>query len=423
MNDFNVSDNEIEVINSQPEKPRKNHTTAKVMALITAVAVVGGGTGFMGTYFAGKQMNSAVVQPDVTDNSSDQPSTAENNSSAASPTPTLDGLQSGVISPTANDTVEYNSDGTYKYTRDLVKAVSDSIVYISVYINYNGKMTLYGRGSGIIISKDGYIITNNHVVEDVDAFEVKVNDIANGGESKTYEAKLVGTDSETDLAVLKIEANNLCAAVLGDSDKLHIGDDCFVIGNPAGLETSVTKGIISGLNREIALSDRFLTSIQTDAAVNGGNSGGALFNAYGEVIGVVYGKYVANNAENIGLDITINDANSIIDDLISKGYVSGRAILGISYKLISESYASRYGVPAGMLVKGIDSSLAIGESDLRVGDTITEIDGQSVLSEEISKILTSKNPGDTVTLTVVREGSPKNNFVKIKVVLSENKGS
>lgn len=424
MNDFNEFNREIEVTSEQPKKkPRKNHTTAKVMALITAVAVVGGGTGFAGTYFAGKHFGSAIVQQSPDNGSATYSQSDNSGSGSVISTPTLDDLQGGIVAPTTNSEIEYNSDGTYKYTRDLVSAVSDSVVYIGVYVNYNGKSTLYGSGSGIIISRDGYIITNNHVVENGDKFMVKVNDTLNGGESKTYEAKLIGTDSDTDLAVIKIEAQNLCVAVLGDSDKLHVGDDCFAIGNPFGLETSVSKGIISGLKRQISTANHALTSIQTDAAINSGNSGGALFNGYGEVIGVVNEKYVSSYAESLGFAITINDAKGVIEDLISKGYVSGRALLGISYKLISESYAQRYGVAAGMLITSIDSSLAVGKSELRVGDTIVEIDGQSVITGDVSKILAGKKPGDTVTLTIVREGSPKNNYVKFEVELSEDTGS
>lgn len=425
MNDYNDFDREsfereIEVTPEKPKKkPRREHTTAKVMALIAAVAVVGGGASFAGTYIAGRQLNgSAVQQPYNSGSFTNSQQKAENSSAD---TPTLNDLQSGVTVSASTTDIEYNSDGTYKYTRDLVAAVSDSIVYVSVYVNYNGRETLYGSGSGIIISKDGYIITNDHVVQYGDMFTVKVNDVKNGGESKTYQAKLIGTDSDTDLAVLKIDADNLSPAVLGDSDALHIGDDCYAIGNPFGLENSVSKGIVSGLKRQVSTSNHALTSIQTDAAINSGNSGGALFNAYGEVIGVVNEKYVSSYAESLGFAITINDAKSVIDDLISKGYVSGRAILGISYQLINQSTAQRYGIPQGVLVRAIDSSLAIAKSSLRVGDTITAIDGESVISMDISSYVATKKPGDTVTLTVVREGSSKS--VNIEVELSEDTGT
>ena len=335
MNDFNEFDNvqKFSTENTQPEvqavpvqpvqpvRPAKKHkgATLKVMAMIAAVAIIGGGAGFGGAYIAGKSMNSAVVSgSNDRGNSSDHiyPVNSDNINSA----PTLNELQQDVaIKHNISDEVEYNSDGTYMYTRDLVKAVQDSIVYIEVFVNSRGKSTLYGSASGIIISKDGYIVTNNHVVEDADSYTVKVNntDPKTGiSASATYDAELVGSDADTDLAVLKIKANDLPAAVLGDSNQLHLGDDVIAIGNPLGLETSISKGVVSGLNRQISDSARGLSSIQTDAGINSGNSGGAMFNMYGEVVGVVNSKYVYDYAESLGFAITINEARDVIDDLI-----------------------------------------------------------------------------------------------------------
>lgn len=439
MNDFNEFDSiqkfstentEMQPVPVQPvqKQPPKKHGGAalKVMAMIAAVAVVGGGAGFGGAYFAGKSMNSAVIA------GNNNPGINVNNSGNTS-TPTLNELQQNVGvsgNHNINPEAEYNSDGTYKYTRDLVKAVQDSIVYIEVFVESRGKKTLYGSASGIIISKDGYIVTNNHVVEDTDSYTVKVNntDPKTGiSESKTYDAVLIGTDADTDLAVLKIDGKDLPAAVLGDSDQLHLGDDVIAIGNPLGLETSVSKGIVSGLNRRISDSARGLSSIQTDAGINSGNSGGALFNTYGEVIGVVNSKYVYDYAESLGFAITINEAKDVIDDLISKGYVSGRAVLGISYNFISEYMAALRGMTPGMLVAEINSDMAVAKSGLMVGDTIVEIDGESVISDDsanVSSILAGKKPGDIITVTVVRTDSfGRQKKVDIKVELSEYQGN
>lgn len=437
MSDFNEFDNiqkfstentEMQPVPVQPvqKQPPKKHGGAalKVMAMIAAVAIAGGGAGFGGAYFAGKSMTGTVVQGG--NNSGGNANNASNNS-----TPTLSDLQQDVsIKHNVSDTVEYNSDGTYKYTRDLVKAVQDSIVYIEVFVESRGKKTLYGSASGIIISKDGYIVTNNHVVEDVDSYTVKVNNTdpkTGNSESKTYDAELIGTDADTDLAVLKIDGKNLPAAVLGDSDQLHLGDDVIAIGNPLGLETSVSKGIVSGLKRQISDSVRSLSSIQTDAGINSGNSGGALFNTYGEVVGVVNSKYVYDYAESLGFAITINEAKDVIDDLISKGYVSGRAILGISYKYISEYMAALSGMTQGMLVMEINSDMAVAKSGLMVGDTIVEINGESVISDDsanVNSILAGKKPGDTVTVTVVRTDSfGREKEVDIRVELSEYTGN
>lgn len=407
--------------NVKAKKPRKNHATLKVLSMILAVAIVGGGAGFGGAYFANKSIAANVNSVGTI--------TDQNVISSANTHPTLDNLQSSIstLQHKVNETAEFNSDGTYKYTRDLVKAVQDTIVYIEVFQNYRGSSQLAGSASGIIISSDGYVVTNNHVVEDCDTYTVKVNntDVETGEiESKTYDAKLLGTDEDTDLAVLKIDAQNLQAAVLGDSDKLSLGDDVVAIGNPFGLERSVSKGVVSGLRRQISDSARGLTSIQTDVAINSGNSGGGLFNGYGEIIGVVNEKYVNNYAESLGFAIDINDAKNVIDDLITKGYVSGRAILGITYENVTEYYAYRNGMIAGWHITDINQNLPIAKSDLKVGDTIVKIDGESVIGSDGATILAKKNPLDTITVTVARsDGFGRVRNVDIEVTLGESTGT
>lgn len=418
MDNMNNYDNNIniEVTPTEPKKKRRNLATLKVAAMIMAVVVVGGGAGFGGAYFAGRTLNSEYVS---SGNETGNMFNPANSTSEERLTPTLNELQNGVSVATGN--AEFNSDGTYKYTRDLVSAVQDSIVYIEVYSNYYNKETLVGTASGIIISKDGYIVTNNHVVEDCEKYTVKVNSTGSM-ESKTYDATLCGTDADTDLAVLKIDGTNLPAAKLGNSDELHLGDDVVIIGNPLGYETSVSKGVVSGLNRQVSDSIRGLSSIQTDAAINRGNSGGALFNAYGEVVGVVNEKRVDNYAESLGFAITINEAKSVIEDLISKGYVSGRSAIGIRYQNITEEIAEYNGLTAGWRVGEIDETLPVASSGLKIGDTIVEIDGKSTLTDEASEVLTQKKPGDSIELSIVRENSfGRRTKLKITVELGELK--
>lgn len=433
FNEFNNGNIEIDVETAQtaqaikPEKPKKSHTTAKVTALILAVIIAGGGAGFGGSYFASRLGSPQTVISDGSGNSSIAGGGHRTQGSQSSTTPTLNDLQkdAAALQHTVNENVELNSDGTYKYTRDLVKAVQDSIVYIEVFRNYRGKPQLAGSASGIIISADGYIVTNNHVVENMDSYTVKVNDTDLDGvaESKTYSAKLIGTDDDTDLAVLKIDAKNLPLAKLGDSDKLHLGDDVVAIGNPLGLENSVSKGIVSGLNRQISDSKRGLSSIQTDAPINSGNSGGALFNGYGEVVGVVNEKYVYDYAENVGFAITINEAKNVIEDLIAKGYVSGRAVIGIMYLEITDTIAAYNGITAGWQVTEINEDMPVADSGLLVGDTIVEIDGLDVFEDDVDEIFTSKKPGDTVKVTVLRRDSlGRKRSVDIEIELSESKG-
>ncbi len=431
MNDFNElnkaqTEEDNEVIPEAPKKnpPRKHRSsnTIRVVAMIAAVIIAGGGAGFGGAYLAGTSLaqNSGG---NTSDYSYYTPS--ENVSGSAA---VMSDIQKDVSAPvhTTADKVEFNSDGTYKYTRDLVSAVQDSIVYIEVYAKYRGTEQLYGSASGIVISTDGYIVTNNHVVEDCTRFTVKVNktDPSTGtATSQTYEAKLLGADSDTDLAVLKINTTGLTAAYLGDSDELRLGDDVVAIGNPMGLETSVSKGIVSGLNRQISDSVRGLSSIQTDAAINSGNSGGALFNGYGEVVGIVNEKYVYDYAESLGFAITINEAKSVISDLVTKGYVSGRAVLGITYQNVTEEIAAYTGRTAGWTVTEINQDMPVSQSGLVVGDVITAIDGVSVFDDTVMNVFTKKKPGDTVTVTVTRyDGFNRRRSVDITVELSESRG-
>ena len=427
---------------TEQKPPKKPHKTAKVVALVAAIAVLCGGLGFGGAYL-GNTASKIIMQgaenirgnadSGSANTSADSAASdsADNSSLAADAQEVLDALSSDAATHNIT-TGERNSDGTYAYTRDLVSAVKDSIVYIEVYVNYRGQETLYGSGSGIIISKDGYIITNAHVAENdyytVTKLVVNVNttDPSNGTSvSTSYEAELLGSDTDTDLAVLKIKPDgDLSAATLGDSDKLSLGDDVVVIGNPLGLETSVSKGVVSGLNRQV-YDDNSISAIQTDTAINSGNSGGGLFNMYGEVVGVVNMKLINDNAENLGFAITINDAKSVINDLVTKGYVSGRPILGITCLQISDYLGAVQNMTPGLLVTDIDQDLAIAKSDLVVGDTITAINGTDVRTvDEVSTILKDMKPGDTVTATVVRTDSRgREKSVDITIELSEYSGN
>ena len=441
LNSFN-SENFQNIQNSQyqsvqpeppaqkPPKNRKPHTTAKVAAMLASVIAIGGGAGFGGAYFANRAQMSAVVDTQRPGRNNNANSGTKDNTSSRDGTPTLDELQNDVTVPqhTLTSGVELKTDGSYMYTRDLVNAVRDSVVYIETYIEYRGQKTQYAAASGIIISKDGYVVTNDHVVANGTSFTVKVNttDPETGiSESETYNAELCGTDSDTDLAVLKINGvSDLPAAKLGDSDQLRLGDDVIAIGNPLGYETSVSKGIISGLNRQVDTGRRALTSIQTDAPINSGNSGGALFNTYGEVVGIVNEKRVDNYAENVGFAITINEAKEVIEDLIDQGYISGRTMMGISTLTISESMASYLGETPGWRVAEIKPGYPVEHSGLLVGDTIIKIDGVSVFNSEVTDVFYEKEAGDTITVTVVRTNSfGRQKEVDIEIELVEYDGS
>ena len=275
------------------------------------------------------------------------------------------------------------------------------------------------EGSGIIATSDGYIVTNAHVVSDASTLKV----ILSSG--KTYEAKLIGSDSVTDLALIKIDATGLTAAEFGSSDDLKVADTVMAVGNPGGEEFSstVTVGYVSALNREITNSETGYTMkcIQTDAAINPGNSGGALVNMKGQVVGINSSKIVATGYEGLGFSIPINTAQPIISELKSYGYVKDRAALGITGQYLDSVTARFYNMPTGMYVASVSSS-SISAAGIQKGDIITKIDGKTVSSQStITAVVTSKKPGDTVTLSVSRPLSGQTFTATVKLTQATGK--
>jgi serine protease Do len=266
-----------------------------------------------------------------------------------------------------------------------------------------------GAGSGIIVSADGYIVTNGHVVSGADTVTVYTQD------GKEYGAKVVGSDSQTDIALLKIDASGLTPAALGDSDKLVVGETAVAIGNPLGeLANTVTVGIVSALDREIDVGGQTMNLLQTDAAINPGNSGGALINVYGEVVGINTAKTAAVGVEGLGFAIPVNDAKPVIEALKADGYVAGRTKLGIYTRDIDENTASVYGLPEGVYVVSVEPFSGAEVAGIRAGDVIVSFDGQSVkTTAEINRIKRRHEVGDTVPFVLVREGSQVSGSVKL----------
>lgn len=327
--------------------------------------------------------------------------------------------------PAGADEYTTNSDGTMSAAA-VIEKVRPSIVGIVQYQNANsGLPVVAGQGSGIIISTDGFIVTNAHVVEGATMIRVVLDN------DEEYPATIKGQDSQTDLAVLKIEAKNLRAADLGDSSQCVVGESVIAIGNPGGLELagSCTGGMISGLNRSITgdSTGYATTYIQTDAAINPGNSGGALVNMYGQVVGINSAKISADGYENLGFAIPINEAIPIINDLRSYGYVKNRAKIGIGFQLITPSVSQyyNYSIPAGLLITEIDQSCDIAKKDIQINDIITKIDGQEISdTTTLYSLLQGKKPGDSIKLSVYRIGTrlSTSKTFDVNVVLSEDKG-
>lgn len=296
---------------------------------------------------------------------------------------------------------------------DIYAAACEQVVGITTdvtYTNFFGQTSSTAvSGTGFIISSEGYIITNYHVIEYADRYNYAIRVIMHDGSS--YEAAIVGTEINNDIAVLKISAQDLVPAFMGDSDLISVGDSAYAVGNPLGeLEFTMTSGTVSALNRLIRAdsSSPSINMFQIDAAINTGNSGGPVYNAAGEVIGVVTAKYSENGVEGIGFAIPINDARRIAEDIIENGYVTGKAYIGIYYDESNTSIYNRYyrnlwGSPKGVMVLGIDKNGPAREAGIKEYDTITSIDGHPVENTaDLLNQLKRYSPGDPAEITVFR---------------------
>lgn len=271
--------------------------------------------------------------------------------------------------------------------------------------------TQTAAGSGIIISEDGYVLTNNHVISGADKITVYVNS-GDGSEEQSYEATLVGSSESNDIAVLKIDATGLNAATFGDSDQIEVGELAVAIGNPMGqVHGSVTAGIISAVEQELTIDDVTINAIQTDAAINPGNSGGALFDSYGNVIGIVYAKSSSVSIEGIGYAIPVNNIKDLVAQMINdpdsvKDQTKGSQImLGITIRDITEDMSKQYSMPVGVYITEVSSMSAAERAGLQKGDIITEFAGETVTSaDDLNAIKAKQTSGDTVSVKIDRNG-------------------
>ncbi len=330
----------------------------------------------------------------------------------------------------ANEPITTNSTSstTTLSVADIADLTANSVVEITTSVEgksyFYGNYTATGNGSGVIISKDGYIVTNNHVINGASKVEVTLKD------GNSYEATVIGSDSRTDVAILKINADNLKAANLGDSSKLRVGELAVVIGNPLGkLGGTVTDGIISALEREITLDGTTMNLIQTNAAVNPGNSGGGLFNDKGELVGIVVAKSSGLDVEGLGFAIPINDVKDVINDIIDLGYVSNRPFLGVAFASNTSNYESGYGFIFGY---GMQSQMRYGakvsqvvegsgaeKAGIKVGDHIISIDDEAVSSgTDVTQIVGEHKVGDKIKIGIIRD----NKTMTLTAELGEYKG-
>lgn len=290
-------------------------------------------------------------------------------------------------------------------TPSVVPITTEEVIY-SNWSWFGQRQVESGAGSGVIISDDGYILTCAHVVDGASNVTVTIDDV-------DYTATIIGSDTASDVAVLKIEAEGLTPAVVGDSNALAVGEEVVAVGNPLGnLSGTVTNGIVSALDRDVAIENNDgsilnLSLIQTNASISPGNSGGGLFNMAGELVGIVNAKSEASGAEGLGFAIPINTAIDIAQDLLENGYVSGRPYLGITYVAVTdESTAQQLGVSAyGIYIVDVAAGSGAANAGLEPGDRIISIDGAEIASrDDVTSIVDQHTAGDTISITVARDG-------------------
>lgn len=314
-------------------------------------------------------------------------------SSAASPATTSSVGLNISDPPEVLSTSAVANDGVLS-TREIAKRVRPSVVSILVSSAWQS-----GLASGIIMTEDGLIITNHHVVDGMTSITV----VLSTGEQ--YDATLIGVDESSDLAVIRIEADGLQPATFGNSDAVEVGDPAVVVGTPYSLSLSgtTTQGIISAINRDLVIDNRTITLIQTDASINPGNSGGPLINQYGQVIGITSLK-IGEEFEGLGFAIPMNSAKSILEELILYGHVRGKPALGISGRFLTGLEATANGLPTGLYVTDVYDAGSGSSSELAVGDVITKIDGIAITDlDAYNTVKNAHQVGDILTLLVYRD--------------------
>ena len=389
---------------AQPPKKKKKFNGKRVarsaVALVLAAAM-GFAGGFVGAKFGGS--GKVVIQQVAPSSTADSASGSDSSITAAS------------------------SSGSSLTTEQVADLVSPSVVVITteqvVYSQwswYGQNQVESGAGSGVIISSDGYILTCAHVVDGASTITVTIGD-------KDYTATLVGEDTTSDIAVIKIDADGLTPATVGNSDSLKVGQSVMAVGNPLGeLGGTVTGGMISALNRSVTIqgssSVNTMSLIQMDASVSPGNSGGGLFNMNGELVGIVNAKSSSSDAEGLGFAIPINDAIKVAQELLENGYVTGRPYLGITYLAVTDAQtASQLGVNAyGVYVVEVVKGGPAEKAGLQAGDRIVSVDGTEIASkDDLGTLMQKHAAGDTLSITIARDGQMQT----VNVTLGENTAS
>ena len=367
-------------VDEPPRKHKRKGSGAKVAALCLVCALVGGVVGGGGVAVATGALNGGTST-----------------------------IYEGTRTPTTVSVANVTGNELLTAPEIYAAYVGSTVGITTEIVTTNGwgqPVSQAAAGSGFVITEDGYILTNYHVIEDADSIQVSFVD------GTTYDATLVGGESENDIAVLKIDATGLTPVIIGDSDNVKVGEQVVAIGNPLGeLTYSMTSGIISAKDRSITMENgEVMNMIQTDTAINSGNSGGPLFDMYGQVIGITSAKLSGSSSssatiEGLGFAIPINDIKDMVTDIMENGYVTGKPYMGITVSTVPESISERYGMSQGALVESVDESSCAAKAGLEKGDIITAMDGKTVISSaELVEAKKAYKAGDTVTLEVERSG-------------------
>lgn len=368
----------------KPKKEKKGMRSGAVVALALCCAILGGAMGFGGALL-GNYLSAGGK------------TVVKGNTSA---------VYEGEREPNVINTVRVDTDELKTAAQVYAENVNSTVgITTSITTNYWGyQTTSAASGSGFVLTEDGYLLTNYHVVQGSNSIKATMYD------GTAYDATLIGYDASNDIAVLKIDAQGLTPVVLGDSNNLNVGDPVLAIGNPLGeLTFSLTQGAISALNREVTLSGGVtMNLLQTDCAINSGNSGGALFNLYGEVVGITNAKYSSNamseaSIDNIGFAIPINTVRSIVESIIENGYIA-KPYIGVTVENVSAE-AQSYGLPKGASIKGVVEESPAEKAGLQENDIITAINGEEIDDKsDLVQIVKASAAGDKLEVTVYRRG-------------------
>lgn len=378
------------------KKPKKKQSGKGIVAIALCFALLGSVLGAGGVLMADRLLGNRQ-----------EPSSAENVSVM------VEGLRESTVIQTTQIDTSKEMTAAEVYAANVHSTVG---ITTSVTTNYFGfQTTSAASGSGFIITTDGYILTNYHVIENSNSITVSMYD------GTSYDAALIGYDESNDIAVLKIDAEDLAPVILGDSDNLNVGDNVVAIGNPLGeLTFSLTAGLVSAKDRQVTLSSNVtMNLLQTDCAINSGNSGGALFNMYGEVIGVTNAKYSSSSSsgasiDNIGFAIPINSIRGIVESIIEKGYIS-KPYMGVSVADVSTE-SQLYGLPQGAAIRTVTEDGPAEKAGLQAGDIITSAGGRDITcGNDLVELVGSLEVGDELAVTVYRQGQT----VEVTVVIEE----